>query len=264
MKLGISSYTYGWAVSAGLLDAQQLIDRASAFGVRVLQLCDNLPPETWSPDRIEQTVAAARDRGITLELGARGCRPADLRRDIAIARAINSRIMRLVLDTADDEPAISEAIARLKSVQSELTDAGVTLAIENHDRFPAAVLLRIVEVLDAPCYGICLDTVNSFGAMEGPAVVVKTLRARVVNLHLKDFAVVRHSYLQGFSVEGRPLGDGTLDVPWLLDQLAGRADNLSGIVELWTPPESTTEKTVEKEARWAEQSVRTARQWITN
>ena len=56
MRLGISSYTYGWAVGTdthrppGALTAHDLIDRAAAFGVRVVQLCDNLPAATYEPD----------------------------------------------------------------------------------------------------------------------------------------------------------------------------------------------------------------------
>ena len=48
MKLGISSYTYPWAVGVGdeipavRLDAFGLLLRAQALGVRVLQLADGL------------------------------------------------------------------------------------------------------------------------------------------------------------------------------------------------------------------------------
>ena len=45
--------------------------------------------------------------------------------------------------------------------------AGVCLAIENHDRFPCATLAEILDRLDSPCAGICLDTANSLGCLEG-------------------------------------------------------------------------------------------------
>ena len=47
-----------------------------------------------------------------------------------------------------------------------------------------------------------------------------------------------------------------LDIPWLLEQVRAHDRCQSAILELWTPPESTPEKTVATEARWAEESLR--------
>ena len=51
----------------------------------------------------------------------------------------------------------------------------MTLAIENHDRFNSTTLVEILERIDSDRVGICLDTVNSFGALEGPEVVLENL-----------------------------------------------------------------------------------------
>ena len=268
MRLGISSYTYGWAVGvdgdrpADALTALDLIDRAAAFGVSVLQICDNLPADTYEPARVEAIATRAAKKGIKIELGTRGIVADHLRRFAGLARRLGSPILRVVIDTRDDHPNEAQVIERLKPVMPALADAGVVLAIENHDRFPAESLVRIIESVNSPNLGICLDTVNSFGAMEGPQVVVETLGPYVVNLHLKDFAVQRLPHLQGFTVEGRPAGRGMLDIPWLLERLRSFGRDPNAIIELWTPPESTPAATIRKEAVWAEQSVRTVRQWI--
>src|SRR4029453_5082387 len=110
--------------------------------------------------------------------------------------------------------------------------------------------------------GICLDTANSIGALEGPEVVVETLGPYVSCLHLKDFAVTRFPHLQGFTVEGRPLGGGMLDVRWLRWRLKAFGREFNAIVEQWVPPEATNEETIRKERRWAEQSIAAARPWI--
>ena len=71
-----------------------------------------------------------------------------------------------------------------------MPQAGVVIAIENHDRLKAKQLAVIAAALPATV-GICLDTVNSMGALEGPEVVVETRsRPDTENLHLKDFAVI--------------------------------------------------------------------------
>src|SRR4051812_5976190 len=102
MRLGISSYTYGWAVGtegnrpAGAPAAHDLVDRARQFGVRVLQLCDNLPAQTWDDAALETLAAKARGAGVSLEVGTRGTDPSHLRRFVHIARRLESPILRLV------------------------------------------------------------------------------------------------------------------------------------------------------------------------
>ena len=270
MRLGISSYTYGWAVGTeatrppGALTARDLIDRAAAFGVGVLQLCDNLPADTYEPASVEAIAAHAARAGVSLELGTRGIEPAHLRRFITIAARLGSPILRVVVDTADDHPSPEQIVTRVAAVVPELRDARVTLAVENHDRFTADVLGGIMfrwRETGVPA-GVCLDTANSFGAAEGPRVVVPTLAEYTVNLHVKDFAVRRVPSMQGFTIDGRPAGEGMLDIPWLLGELRRYGREMSAIIELWTPPEPDPADTIRKEAEWAERSVRTMRQWV--
>ena len=267
MRLGISSYTYGWAVGtqgnrpADAPGAADLIARAAEFRVRVLQLCDNLPESTYTEPSVAELAAAAARAGVSLELGTRGCAPDHLRRFCAISARLGSPILRVVLDAPDDHPTIDEAVRRLRAVAADCARLRVTIAVENHDRFRAAALARIVRE-SGPHVGVCLDTVNSFGALEGPEVVVETLGPIVVNLHLKDFAVTRFPHLQGFTVEGRPAGRGMLDIPRLLSRLRDFGRDPSAILELWTPPEPDPRDTIRKEADWARTSVETVRQWI--
>lgn len=269
MRLGISSYTFGWAVGSGshrpadALSAFGLIERARQMGVGVLQIADNLPPETYSPANVEAIARAAAEADIAVELGTRGCRPDHLRRFIEYAHRLGSPILRVVTDLGEDEPAIEEVVARFSSVAAECRQAGVVIAIENHDRLKSRQLAAIAAALPG-AVGICLDTVNSLGALEGPEVVVETLGPFVVNLHLKDFAVVRHPTLMGFTVEGRPAGQGVLDIPWLLARLAGFGRDCNAILELWPPRQASVEATIRLEAEWAASSVETLRRWITD
>jgi sugar phosphate isomerase/epimerase len=150
----------------------------------------------------------------------------------------------------------------IQAIIPEFERAGVCLAIENHDRFKAKTLAGIVERVGSQYVGICLDTVNSFGALEGPEVVLEALGPMVVNLHVKDFAIFRASHLMGFTVEGRPAGQGRLNVPWLLEVLSGLGLDPNAILELWTPPEETLSATIEKEDAWAVASVEYLRSLI--
>ena len=270
MRLGISSYTYGWAVGtdgdrpAGAPTAIDLVDRATQLNVRVLQLCDNLPGDTWRDDTVEALAARARAAGVSIEVGTRGTDPSHLRRFVDIARRLGSPILRLVIDAPGDHPPPREAMRRIGSVGRDLEAARVDLAIENHDRFPAAELGGMVFHLreSGVRAGVCLDTANSLGAGEGFRVVVAELRDWVRNLHLKDFAVVRLPHMQGFTIEGRPAGAGMLDIPWVLEHVKGHGRDPSVILELWTPPEPYVADTIRKEAEWARQSVEAVRRWV--
>jgi len=167
----------------------------------------------------------------------------------------SSPLIRVVVDTADHHPEADEVVALAKEVIGDFERAGVCLAIENHDRFPVRVLADICERIGSDQVGICLDTVNSFGSLEGPEVVVDVLGPRVVNLHVKEFHVRRVDHSMGFVIEGRPAGKGMLNMPWLLEELGLHGRDYNAIVELWPAPEKTMAETVEKEAEWVVQSV---------
>jgi len=268
MRLGIGSYTYTWAIGvpgstpADPLSVGQLLERASSLGVRVVQVCDNLPLTSLPPDELDAVERHARERQLALEVGMRGLEPANVLRHLELARRFGGNFLRLVVDSPGDEPAPEEAVARLKPLADRFRAADVRLAIENHDRFPTRVLAQMIEALGVDWAGICLDTVNSLGALEGPEVVVQTLAQYTLNLHIKDFTIRRVSSQMGFVVEGCPAGEGRLDLPWLLQQLGGSERNLSAIVELWTPPAGSLEETIQREATWTEASVRNLRAWI--
>jgi sugar phosphate isomerase/epimerase len=109
---------------------------------------------------------------------------------------------------------------------------------------------------------VCLDTVNSFAALEPPEVVVRTLAPYTVNLHVKDFDVVRVGHQLGFSIEGKPAGKGRLDIPWTIEYLKSKGRDPNAILELWTPYAGTVELTIAREEEWAAESMRYLREII--
>ena len=262
MRIGVSSYTYTWAIGVPghaprrALTLLELLERAYSLGVEVLQVADNLPLHEQSEVQLEAFNSRVRELRLAVEVGTRGIAPAHLKRYLLLAKRLDSPLLRVVIAQKGHDLTPDEAIAVLKPQRSAFERAGVMLAIENHEKFSTDELIYIVEQLGTDWVGICLDTVNSFGALEGPAIVVEKLSPFTVNLHVKDFAVRRAEHMMGFEVEGRPVGQGQLDVPWLLERLGRHGRTMSAIIELWTPPEPTLESTIEKEREWAEVSVR--------
>jgi sugar phosphate isomerase/epimerase len=193
--------------------------------------------------------------GISIEVGTRGIGHNNLHTYIQLAERFESPLIRAVIDTDEHQPGVDEVVDIIKGIVPELERAGVCLAIENHDRFKAKTLAGIIERVGSQQVGICLDTVNSFGALEGPEVVLEALGPMVINLHVKDFAIFRAGHLMGFTIEGRPAGQGRLNVPWLLEELSVMGLDPNAILELWTPPEETLPATIAKEDAWAVESV---------
>lgn len=261
MRLGLSTYTYTWAVGVPGASPEKpmtvydLLERAQHLGVPVVQIADNLPLDRMAPGDIDDLAARARSLSIDIEVGTRGIEPEHLRRHVDLARRLGSPLLRVVVDTANRHPSPAEVVAELRVQRTIFEDASIVLGIENHDRFSAAVLAGIVQDLGADWAGVCLDTVNSFGALEGPDVVIDTLAPLAVNLHVKDFAIERPSHKMGFVVEGRPAGRGRLDIPRLFDALGGKGRDITAVLELWTPPARSVAATVEKERQWAQESV---------
>jgi 3-oxoisoapionate decarboxylase len=269
MKLGISSYTFGWAVGfpgfagagAGALNERDLLEIAAREEVSVLQIGDNLPLHTIDGSRLAELAAAARARSIELEVGARRLAPERIAQYIEIARTVGARLIRFVIDDGDYHPDPKSVIDVLKDCTGLLND--VVLGIENHDRFQAKTLRHMIEAVGDGRVGACLDTANSLGAGEGIEVVAETLAPVTVNLHIKDFWIERVPHMMGFNVTGRPAGAGMLNVAKLLETITPHKKCRTAILELWTPPEARTEETVAKEARWANESLKYLKPFFT-
>ena len=269
MRLGIGSYTYGWAVGVpgfplppSPLTPLGLVDKARAARVRVVQIADNLPLHPLADRELDTLREQAAEHGITLETGTRGIAPEHLQRYIRIAARLGSRVLRVVIDTATHHPELLEIVQTLAAIAPEAGQHGVTIAIENHDRFKAVTLLEIFERVGRPEVGLCFDTANSLGCMEGADQVLHTLGRHIVNVHVKDVRVSRLPHLFGFVVEGRPAGEGDLDIPALIARVRDFGRDPNVILELWPAPEANADAAIAKEERWAEQSIRYLRRYI--
>jgi sugar phosphate isomerase/epimerase len=205
MKLGVSSFTFPWAIGGiepehpVAMSAFELLERARDLKADVLQIADNLP--------------------------------------------------------------IGElAEAELLKLKAQADSYGI--AIENHDRLTCAEFNEIIDQVGSDWVGICLDTVNSLGAVEAPNTVIPALAPRAINVHMKDFEIVRTNGQMGFTVRGTALGEGRLDVAEVITAVGGTKREITAVIELWTPRQDSYEATVALENEWAEISVTNLRKSI--
>ena len=263
MRLGISSWTYPWALGVGgfappsqLFTLADLLERAAALGVGVVQVADNLPLHKLEVAERRDARDHAANLGLTIEIGTRGVQPAHLLRYLDLAVEFNAVLLRTLTHTVESQPTLEEAEKWIREVLPEFEAAGITLGLENYERHSCRDLAAMVRRLESRHVGVCLDTVNSLGALETPERVVETLAPLTVNLHVKDFVIGRVPQMMGFMVSGAPAGEGMLDIPWLLGQMTQSHANMSAILEQWPPLRESVDATIAMEREWAERGVR--------
>lgn len=262
MKLGIGSYAVPWHIGIGEWKPPQpfrhedLLVLAEELGVQVVQYCDNLPLEDLGQEQLEQLHKRAQRAGIDIEVGTRGLERDRLYRCVQLAARFGSGFVRVVVDTVSYHPSPEQLVKDLRELQPIFVKDGIKLAIENHDRFPVQVLTRIVGEAGANWVGVCFDTANSLGTLQGPGEALDVLLPYICNLHVKDVRARREGHQLGFRVEGTPAGEGSVDIRTVIRRVREANPQVNAIIELWTPPQANMCETVALERRWLEQSVR--------
>ncbi len=263
MKLGLSSYTYTWQVGVPgyqtldeSLTVMGLLDKAKQAEVNLIQVCDNLPLDKVSKEQLAKIKETASDFGIDIEVGTQGVDQEHLLKYLDIAEYLGSDILRIILEKEDGKLTIEEGINKIKKVLAEFSKKNISIAVENHEKYTSRELSTLIGEIDSPYLGICLDTVNSFGALEGPEQVIARLAPYTINLHIKDFEISRLSHQMGFTITGAPAGYGRLDIDSLLATIRNNGKKSNAILELWTPYTNSIEETINKESEWADKSIK--------
>jgi 3-oxoisoapionate decarboxylase len=259
MILGISTFTYGWGIGLDPTTPNvreiELLQRVKENGLKCLQVGDNLPLHLLSDMKLQQLKTAATKNNIRLEVGARKLTEDHLRRYLEISTFLKAPLLRFVVDDGAYQPSHQTVISIVKNALPVLKQKGITLGIENHDRYKAKELASIMEEISDDSVGICLDTVNSIGAGEGLEWVVDVLAPYTVNLHIKDFLIQRFEHKMGFVVTGAPAGTGMMNLPMIMKKLLHFQRCQSAVLEQWAAPEADSILTIEKELAWADQGL---------
>ncbi len=267
MRLGINTYTYMWSIGfegarpKTPMTAIGLLEQACRLGVKVVQVGPNLPLDQLSEPELDAFCRSARERGIELELGTRGLEFDHLVQQVALCKRIGAGLLRTIPEIGGETPPIPDIGGHLRAVLPILEREGVRLAMEN-GKIPARDLACILDETGSPLLGIVLDTANSLAIPEGWKHVTEILAPYTMCLHLKEFIVKRVWHMMGFTCEGRPAGQGQLDIPWLLEACRKSRHDYNVIIELWPPEQKTLDETIALEHAWAVESVAFLRRYI--
>jgi sugar phosphate isomerase/epimerase len=156
---------------------------------------------------------------------------------------------------------VDAVTACIRDVVPRLEATEVKLGLENGN-MPALELKRVVDEISSPLVGVVLDTANSFAVAEGYKYVTEVLAPYTICLHHKEFVVRRVWSMMGFTVEGRPAGQGQVDTPWVLEMLTKAGAQCNVILEAWPPELETLEQSIALEQSWVVEGVKYLRQLI--
>jgi sugar phosphate isomerase/epimerase len=248
-SLAIGLNPYGLAYTVGLQGAgtpranphpigmRGFIDLAHEAGVRCIEL-----DHRWlTPLSEDELAGVRRSLGPVIRVASfwlaheAGETLADA---IRCTRAIGASIIRFHLTPVVEggraalgarwTEMVEHAKATLTREAPKVADAGLTLAIENHQDFGSEELLDLCQTL-GDHVGIVMDTGNPFSVGEDPVAFARRAAERIRHVHLKD-------YIAQFSDEGYRLvrcaiGDGCVPFTEILHVLETSRCPLAASIE---------------------------------
>jgi sugar phosphate isomerase/epimerase len=123
---------------------------------------------------------------------------------------------------------LAHARETLTRETGRIADAGLALAIENHQDLGSEELVALSERL-GPHAGICFDTGNAFSVGEDPIAFTRRAAHRIRHVHLKDY--VAQFTTEGYRLVRCAIGDGAVPFREIASILAEQGTELVASVE---------------------------------
>lgn len=237
MQIAIDSYCYHryfGEVYPGLesppqqaMTLDEVIDRAIAFGVEGVSL-ESFMLDDASPERLTALRERLDEAGLArvwawghpdgLGSGSRPETLEDLFVHIEVARALGAGVMRICAGGRRTRPTSwadhrRDLLPLLRRATERAEERGLVLAVENHVDLLADELVELIEAVDSPALGVCLDTANNLRLFEDPMRAIETLAPYARATHLKDITAYRGDPKSFGFWPSVPLGQGLIDIP---------------------------------------------------
>jgi sugar phosphate isomerase/epimerase len=255
-KLGMHTYTLhlsGLGESWGFdrayafektIDLMKLMDLAVEWELDGLHIT-NVDLETLSAARLSEVKTAAEEHGIYLEYNVSFNAPSDPRvnsnvRDALLnAKAMGADLVKFSLDIERPSPLYGtcfhpDVMKQLAGRYDEfkkniplMEELDLLVSIENHCDTYADEIVWLIEQLNHPSIGACLDTINSLVVLEGPEICVEKMAPYANCCHFCDNKLVVDP--NGTHSVGAPIGQGDIDCVKVLKTLKEKSPLLDRI-----------------------------------
>ncbi len=203
---------------------------------------------------LKEVGAAARDAGLYLEYNFSMDRGRfgigiqhDLTAAIETARNLGADIVKVGMDLRRPRPVAAsrfhpKVIEQMEAVADLLRDAAplaadhsIRLAVENHCDCFSEEILWLLDRVDSPVVGACIDTVNGLHVTEDPMAAIERLTPRAFTNHFRDDRIEFQRW--GFKLVGTAVGEGDIDMRRAYELFRDRSsmDRINIETELETP-----------------------------
>ncbi|WP_243061693.1 sugar phosphate isomerase/epimerase [Humibacter sp. RRB41] len=256
--IGLGTYAFFWQHSERAKRPMSLIDAFEATraqGVALFQICDYAPLDRMTDAQIADAARAARALGLSVQLGTKGLEPERLERFLALAEAFDAKLVRGMPYSDAFRPTLGEAEGILRTWMPRYEAAGVAFAIETYEQIATGDLVSLIERVESPALGICLDPANVVARLELPSDCIELTAQHVKNVHVKDFAFARQPGWVGFTYGGAAMGTGLHDYRHLLHTVRPRERGVDEIVEHWLSWQGDAETTIRIEREWTRTTI---------
>ncbi|EJF42063.1 AP endonuclease, family 2 [Clostridium sp. MSTE9] len=250
IKLGMHSYTLhlsGLGESWGFQDAHafeksidlfQLMDLAVEWGLDGLHIT-NVDLESLDPAHLAKVKAAAEAHDLYLEYNVSFNAPCDPRVNSTVkdallnGKAIGAELVKFSLDIERPRPLygtcfypdvmrqLSDRYDEFKANIPLMEELGLTISIENHCDTYADEVIWLIQQLNHPDIGACVDTINSLVVLEGPEACVEKMAPYANCCHFCDNKLVVDP--DGTHSIGVAIGQGDIDCVKVLKTLREKA-----------------------------------------
>ncbi|QEH36160.1 Xylose isomerase-like TIM barrel [Aquisphaera giovannonii] len=203
MKLSLAAYSYRDLLTAKppRMDLFGYADLAADMGLDAIEPTSYYFPADAAAEYLRRLRRHAFLLGLDISgtaIGNNFCLPPGPRRDAELAHArlwidraaeLNAPVIRIfsgsVPKGSTEDQAVDWAVAGIKESLAYAAGRGVMLALENHGGITAtpAQLLRLVKAVDAPNFGVNLDTGNFH--VEDPYAAIAELAPFAINVQVK-------------------------------------------------------------------------------
>ncbi len=228
MELGLSTYSFHLAFgrhpdrkSAGSMTLAKLLNKARTMGFAAVQVDPmHFDADKDTPAWVKRM---ADGLGIRLEAGSMGIDKQRITRDLEVAAAWESPVLRTFLGSEHtcpgpyDEKELASTAKKIGEIIPEAEGLGITIALENHLDISSDDLAKLVDMVGSEHFGVCLDVANNMVFLEDPVKTAETLAPYAVTCHLKDLRWEPTNY--GAKLTGAALGDGCVPLRDILSIL---------------------------------------------
>ncbi|MDO5409989.1 MAG: TIM barrel protein [Lachnospiraceae bacterium] len=286
LKLGMHTYTlhfFGFGESWGfgkdyffpqVMTLYELMDKAVEWELDGLQIT-KVDIGSTDPENLAKVRKAAEDHGLYLEFNSSFDAGSDSRVNctvpeaLEIGHALGCELVKFSLDIKRPRelygscmhPAVMKQMAekyeQFKECIPLMEKYGLKIAIENHTDTFADEILWLVDKLNHPSIGTCVDTMNPLQVLENPEYAMERMLPKAYCCHFSDDLIVVDPL--GVHDIGAPHGQGSMDCPRMVQQILEKSpmDRITFENEIaFRSMDEPIEEAREREMKACEESVR--------